>query len=103
MRIIIMALLPIGDTLFATPAIHALRKHYPNARITALVYPTNKGILRSNPDIDDFLLWPTRDQWPGMHGVLSLFWTLRRARFDLSVEFSNYNLWIAKLAGVKHR
>ncbi|HKP52091.1 MAG TPA: glycosyltransferase family 9 protein [Chloroflexia bacterium] len=103
MRILIMALLPIGDTLFATPAIHALRKRYPGAHITALTYPTNKGILRSNPDIDDFLAWPTREAWPGMRNVLKLFWRLRRARFDLSVEFSNYNLWIARLAGIGER
>lgn len=103
MRILIMALLPIGDTLFATPAIHALRKRYPGACITALTYPTNKGILRSNPDIDDFLAWPTREAWPGIRNVFKLFWQLRRARFDLSVEFSNYNLWITRLAGIRER
>ena len=102
-RILIMALLPIGDTLFTTPALHALRLRYPSASITALVYPTNKGILRSNPDIDNFLEWPTRDVWPGFRQVVGLFWKLRRAHFDLAVEFSNYNLWVSKLAGVPQR
>ena len=98
-----MALLPIGDTLFTTPAIHALRLRYPKAHFTALVYPTNRGILRTNPDINDFLVWPTRDAWPGLRQVGKLFWTLRRSRFDLAVEFSNYNFWITKLAGVRER
>ena len=78
MRILLLLLLPIGDTLFTTPAIHALRKKHPDAHITALVYPTNAGILRSNPDIDEFLYWPTRQTWPGLRGVLWLFWTLRQ-------------------------
>lgn len=103
MRILIMALLPIGDTLFTTPAIHALRLRYPDAEITALVYPTNQGILRHNPDVDSLLTWPTRDAWPGFRQIAGLFWKLRRSHFDLAVEFSNYNLWISKLAGIRER
>ena len=96
-------LLPIGDTLFTTPAIRALKQRYPEAEITALVYPTNKGVISNNPDIDHFLLWPTRGQGPGVRGVLKLFWGLRRTRFDLAVEFSNYNWWISRLSGIPRR
>ena len=103
MRILLLLLLPIGDTLFATPAIHALRKRYPHARVTALVYPTNAGILRSNPDIDEMLFWPTRQTWPGLRHVLGLFWRLRRARFDLAVEFCNYAWWVTWLSGIRRR
>ena len=63
MRILVQALLPIGDTLFATPAIHALRQRYPGARFTALVYRSNAGILSSNPDIDSLVYWPNRHEW----------------------------------------
>jgi ADP-heptose:LPS heptosyltransferase len=103
MRILLMMLLPIGDTLFATPAVHALRRRYPDARITALVYPTNKGILANNPDVDDFLLWPTRQDWPGFRKVAGLFWKLRSGRFDLAVEFSNYQGWLSRLCGIPRR
>ncbi|HET9494151.1 MAG TPA: glycosyltransferase family 9 protein [Chloroflexia bacterium] len=103
MRIFIQALLPIGDTLFATPAIHALRQHYPDARITALVYPTNSGILASNPDIDDLVYWPARAQWLNPRVVRRLFSRLRRARFDLAVEFSNYAGWLSRLSGIPRR
>ncbi|MDQ5822909.1 MAG: glycosyltransferase family 9 protein [Chloroflexota bacterium] len=103
MRILVMLLLPIGDTLFATPAVHALRVRYPGARITALVYPTNKGILDNNPDIDDFLLWPTQATWPGLVAVVGLFSKLRRARFDLAIEFTNYVWWVTWLSGIQRR
>ncbi|MEO8285417.1 MAG: glycosyltransferase family 9 protein [Chloroflexota bacterium] len=103
MRILLLMLLPIGDTLFATPAVHALRKRYPDAQITALVYPTNVGILRSNPDIDDFLFWTTRQSWRGLRHVAHLFWTLRRSRYDLAVEFCNYIMWVTALSGIPRR
>src|SRR3954470_6427280 len=103
MRILVLVLLPIGDTLFATPALHALRKRYPDAHVTALAYPTNKGILADNPDVDEFLLWPTRQSWPGFLSVFKLFWSLRRARYDLAVEFSNYNGWVSWLSGIPRR
>jgi ADP-heptose:LPS heptosyltransferase len=103
MRILLLILLPIGDTLFTTPAIHALRKRYPDARITAFVYPTNAGILRSNPDIDELIFWPTRQSWPGFRHLLSLFWGVRRSRFDLAVEFCNYAGWVPALAGIRRR
>jgi lipopolysaccharide heptosyltransferase II len=103
MRILLLTLLPIGDTLFTTPAVHALRKRYPDAHIIALVYPTNAGVLRSNPDINEFLYWPTRQSWPGLGGVLRLFWALRRARFDLAVEFCSYIMWVTFLSGIHRR
>ncbi len=103
MRIILMMLLPIGDTLFATPGVHALRRRYPDARITALVYPTNKGILDNNPDIDDFLLWPTRQTWTDFLRFPKLFWDIRRTHYDLAIEFANYLIWLSWLAGIPRR
>jgi ADP-heptose:LPS heptosyltransferase len=103
MRILLLMLLPIGDTLFATPAVRALRKRYPDAQITALVYPTNSGILVNNPDIDDLMYWPTRQTWQGLFSVLGLFWRLRRGRFDLAIELCNYIWWVGKLSGIPRR
>ena len=42
----------IGDTLWGTPAISALKKAKPNCKITVLVSPLGKQVLKSNPDID---------------------------------------------------
>jgi ADP-heptose:LPS heptosyltransferase len=102
LRVLIIALLPIGDTLFATPAIHALRSAHPHAHITALTYPSNGGILVNNADVDRIWHWPTRNAW-GPGAVLRLARDLRRGRFDLSVEFSNYNGWLSYWAGVRVR
>ncbi|HMA36659.1 MAG TPA: glycosyltransferase family 9 protein [Chloroflexia bacterium] len=90
-NILLCALLPIGDTLFTTPAIRAVRARYPRARIIALTYPTNSGILESNPDVDQIWLVPTRQRLQGGAALARLVTALRGAHFDLTLEFSNYN------------
>ncbi len=99
-KILICALLPIGDTLFATPAIRAVRLHYPQARITALTYPTNSGILAANPDIDRIWLAPTRAQPQGPASVTRLPAAIRAERFDLGLELSNYNYGLGWWGGI---
>ena len=100
--ILVCALLPIGDTLFTTPALHAVRQRYPGARITALTYPTNSGVLLANPAVDAIWLAPTRQRPLGGAGMLHLLRALRRARFDLTLEFSNYNYGLRYWGGT-HR
>ncbi|MBU3675671.1 MAG: glycosyltransferase family 9 protein [Chitinophagaceae bacterium] len=42
----------IGDLVCTTPAIEALRTHFPNAEIGALVNSYNAGVLYGNPHLD---------------------------------------------------
>jgi len=99
-RILVCALLPIGDTLFATPAIRAVRAAYPQAHITALTYPTNSGILAANPAVDRIWLAPTRDHPQGLRGVGRLLAAIRAERFDLGLELSNYNYGLGRWGGI---
>src|SRR5579871_6861946 len=95
-RILLLLLLPIGDTLFATPTIRALRRSHPRARIVALVYPSNAGILAANPDIDRLILHPTAATWNGWGEYLGLLWRLNRMRFDLLVQFAPGQWWMTQ-------
>ena len=46
MKILVISLAGIGDTLFATPLIHELRANFPDATIDALVmWPGAKDLL----------------------------------------------------------
>ena len=96
-RILLLLLLPIGDTLFATPTVRAIRRSYPDATITALAYPTNAGILEANPDIDRLLLHPMATTWPGPVGYFRLLRNLRGAQFDLVVEFGPMQGWMRRI------
>ena len=42
----------LGDMLFLTPALHALRQALPAARITLLGGPWGVEVVRHNPDLD---------------------------------------------------
>src|SRR5579863_143071 len=71
--ILVGLLCPIGDTLFATPALAALRLRFPAARIDVLVYRSNANILTGNPDINDQVIYdPSSSTHPlarYVHGV----------------------------------
>ena len=47
----------IGDLVCTTPAFAALRKHYPNAQIGALVNSYNAEVLRGNPNVDHVFVY----------------------------------------------
>lgn len=50
MKLLVISLAGIGDTLFATPLIHELRANYPEATIDALVlWRGAKDVLEGNP------------------------------------------------------
>lgn len=50
----------LGDLLLSTPAIQALRRHFPEARITVIARHYTYGVLLNNPDIDRLLIFPEK-------------------------------------------
>ena len=100
-RIVLGLTLPIGDTLFVQPAVAALRRRYPQARLTAIVYPTNAALAAVNPDIDDLITYhndPTdRDFITRFDAFLP---QVHHRRFDMFVSFSPGSNCIAILSGV---
>jgi heptosyltransferase-3 len=74
----------IGNTLFATPLVPALRERFPGARLEMLTGDTTTSLLAHLPidaihTVSRFhVLFPWR--------FVALFWRLRRAHFDVAVE-----------------
>lgn len=102
-NVLVGMLLPIGDTLLATPALAVLRRVYPNATITVLVSRSNAGILKDNKSFDRLLLVP--EKGPEM-SALRLLRTLRllwRERFDVVVTLSALSSIVLVLAGAYHK
>ncbi len=85
MKILVISLAGIGDTLMATPLIHELRVHFPDATIDALVrWGGARDLIEANPHVNtvhhDKLIAA------GRLAAVRFFWQLRRQRYDLSLN-----------------
>jgi lipopolysaccharide heptosyltransferase II len=77
----------IGDVVLTTPAIRALRKAYPQARITILVSPLTKNLVDGNPDINEVLVDNRNKENNGPLGFLRLIRLIKSKDFDLAINF----------------
>jgi ADP-heptose:LPS heptosyltransferase len=73
----------VGDVIFTTPAVHALREHFPDAHITYIVEPPAADVVRSNPHIDELLVAPRQH----LLSEIGFGRRLRAARYDLAIDF----------------
>jgi ADP-heptose:LPS heptosyltransferase len=86
-RILLVRLRQIGDVVFTTPAVAALRRRFPDAHLTYLVEPAGAPIVAANPHLDEVMIAPRRGGIAGMLADVSLGWRLRRAQYDLAIDF----------------
>ncbi len=77
----------IGDVVLTTPAIHALRKTFPQARLTMLVTAATRDLVLGNPDLDEILVDDRQSAHRGHWGFLKLIQNVRNKNFDLAVNF----------------
>ncbi len=78
-RILAISSTGIGDTLFSTPAIRALREGYPRAHITAMFRARYLDLFRNNPHVDAVI--PYYGKYRRLAATIA---ALRRGRFDVA-------------------
>src|SRR5580765_703051 len=87
MNILLVRLRLIGDVVFTTPAIRAIRRHFPDSRISYVVEEEAAPIVRGNPHLDEVIV-ATSPRAPGrLRADLVLIQKLRAARYDLAIDF----------------
>ncbi|MFA6028990.1 MAG: glycosyltransferase family 9 protein [Elusimicrobiota bacterium] len=81
-RILVLMLRRIGDVLLTTPAVRALRRAFPEARIDFAVEAPADQVLRGNPDLSAVLVCERSPL-----GLLRAAARVRAARYDWTVDF----------------
>ena len=86
-KVLLVRLRQIGDVVFTTPAIRALRTQFPAAHIAYLVEPGAAAVVLDNPNLNEVIVAPRRRGVAGVAAELALIKRLRRAAFDLVIDF----------------
>lgn len=104
----------IGDLLFTTPALRALRAAFPQAHIAYLVGPWAKAVVENNPHIDEVVVcecpgFARRPKTSFLEPYILLIryaHKLHRMDFDLAINL-RFDFWwgalLAYLAGIRQR
>ncbi len=79
----------IGDAVMTFPALAALRKTYPGAKISLLAKPWVAELYRLSPDIDEVILFKSPGVHSGTAGKMRLAGELRRQGFPMAVLLQN--------------
>ncbi len=85
-RVLVILLRYIGDVLLASPILGALRRAFPEARLSMLVNPGTEEVLTGNPDLDEVLIL---DRTPSTTRQLRFIGQLRRRRFDHVIDLTD--------------
>jgi len=99
----------IGDVLLATPAIHALRRAWPSARIAVAVNSGTEEMITGNPDVDRVIVFDRSAREAGgirrMREELRFLSEIRSWRPDLVVQLTegDRGAILAFLSGARFR
>src|SRR4030042_1033147 len=101
----------LGDIVLALPALSALRRSFPRARISWLIRPEFAPLIEGHPHLDEIILFDRKSlakAWyrlDAFRGLTSLVSTLRRSRFDAVLDLQGLfrTASLAWLSGCKQR
>jgi len=87
----------VGDVIRTLPAVRALKEYTPSSSITWIVEEPSQALLKSQPEVDEVILFPRRRWIKGMKSLSGIWGTigemwgfvkdLRRRKFDVALDF----------------
>lgn len=105
MKLMIRATNWVGDAIMALPALHAIRKQFPEARISVVARPYVADLYREQNICDELIPYDPKDTHKGWRGREMLAAELRSKEFDSALLLQNAfdAAWIAWRAGIPKR
>src|SRR4029450_1652043 len=91
----------IGDAVFTTPAIRALRRHFPQAHIAYLVEEHAAPIVAGSPYLDEGIVIPLTQGLGRIVDDIQIARQLRQRAFDVVIDFHGgpRGSWLTWLTG----
>jgi lipopolysaccharide heptosyltransferase II len=104
-KVLIVKFWGIGSIVLVSAALEKLKEKYPSCRILFLTFESNRDVCEMIPSIDETLTIRTGSNLFGfIMDTLSVLRRLRRAKFDLALDFeffTRYSALITFLSGAK--
>jgi heptosyltransferase-2 len=97
MKILVTDTMHIGDILFATPFLRALRRAYVDADITMMVTEECADVIRFNPNINQLLLINKNTHHSNFFNIFTMCRSLRRNNYDMVINLHAVD-WISIIA-----
>ena len=86
-NILLIRLSSLGDIVLTSPAIRAVRQHFPQAHISMLVAKQSADLLTENPHLDEVIPFDRKAGNKDTGEMRRITCLLRERRFDLAIDF----------------
>ena len=87
MKILLIRLRQIGDVVFTTPAVRAVRQRFPDAHLTYVVEPAAAAIVAHNPHLDEVIVVEKKRGMAQLWHDVAIGRGLRASRYDIAIDF----------------
>jgi heptosyltransferase I len=89
-EICIVMMSAIGDAVHVLPVVNALKRSWPDCRITWVIQPVSYPMVKDHPAVDDFILFNRRRGFGAWRGFQEVRSQMRGRRFDLVIGLQVY-------------
>jgi lipopolysaccharide heptosyltransferase II len=105
LTILLIRLRLIGDVVFTTPLIRALRKRYPDARLVYVAESSAAPVVAPNPHLSDVIVVPHRRGWRRIVDDLRLARRIRAEGGDIAIDLHGgpRSAWLTLASGAARR
>ncbi|PYR57569.1 MAG: hypothetical protein DMF85_13305 [Acidobacteria bacterium] len=105
LKILLLRLRLIGDVVFTTPLLGALKRAYPGARLTFLVERDAAPVVINNPHLNEVIVVPRSRGARRLFDDLALARRLRAERFDVALDLHGgpRSAWLTWASGARER
>ncbi|MCK5100545.1 MAG: glycosyltransferase family 9 protein, partial [Desulfobacteraceae bacterium] len=105
MKILLVNLSFLGDTILSTPVIAGLKQIFPKSTISMLTTPISSDLVKNDPFVDEVIIYDKRKKDKGLLKLIRKSHQIRTKKFDIvySLHRSHRTSTLLYLSGIPKR